>query len=81
MIQELDADGLSGVGGQVKGQLDPSTIVGGVLEELFQHRAITVSDSSFLPTIGAGVVAGGPVVEAQGSSFRGSRDSDQSIGR
>ena len=81
MIQELDADGLSGVGGQVKGQLNPDTIVGGVLEELFQHCTTTVDDSSFLPAIGAGIVAGGPVVEAQGSSFRGSRDSDQSIGR
>ena len=80
MIQELDADGLSGVGGQVKGQLNPDTIIGGVLEELFQHCTSAVDDIGFLPAVGAGVVAGGPVEEAQGSSSRGSRNSDQSIG-
>lgn len=65
MIQELDADGLACICGQVEGQLYPGAVIGGLVEELLNYLPTTVENVSLLPGIRNGVVAGGPVVEAQ----------------
>lgn len=65
MIQELDADHLARICGQIEGQLYPGAVIGGLLEELLNHLSAAVENVGFLPRIRVGVVAGGPVVEAQ----------------
>ena len=65
MIQELDADRLARILGQIEGQPYPGAVVGGLLEELLNHLPAPVDDVCLLPGIRDGVIAGWPVVETQ----------------
>ena len=65
MIQEPDADGLVCICGQIEGQLYPGTVVGSLVEKLLNHLSASVENICLLPGIRVGVIAGGPVVEAQ----------------
>ena len=65
VIQELDADRLACILGQIEGQLSPGAVVGGLLEELLNHLPAPVDDVCLLPGISVGVIAGWPVVETQ----------------
>lgn len=80
MIQELDADGLTGVCREIKGHLNPDLVIGRVLEELLHDLAIAINHISFLPAVGAGVIAGWPVVEAEGSMLCASWNGYRLIG-
>ncbi len=75
-IQELDADGLSGIGRETERHLHPCLIVCGIHEQLLQDIAAAVDNISLLPAVGTRVVAGGPVVEAERSrsGAAGNRD-------
>ncbi len=70
MIEELDADSVSGVGGKIECQLHPDLIVCGVHEELLQHISAAVNHISFLPAKRTRVVTGGPVIKAEGDASR-----------
>lgn len=65
VIQELDADGLTSILGEIEGQLYPGTVVGGLSKELLNYLPAAVDDVCLLPGILAGVISGRPVVKAQ----------------
>jgi len=65
VIQELDADRLACILGQIEAQLYPGAVSGGLLEELLNHLPAAVEDVCLLPAIRARVIGGRPVIEAQ----------------
>src|SRR5436309_9799672 len=65
VVQELDADGLTGVGRKIEGHLNPDPVVSSVHEQLLQHIATAIDHVSLLPAVSTRIVTGRPVVEAQ----------------
>ena len=80
VIQEADANGLPGILLEVEGQLHPVLVIRGVHEELLQDIAAAVYHVGLLPAVGAGVVAGRPVVKAQADPFSAARNTHHLVG-
>jgi hypothetical protein len=58
VIQELDADGLASILGEIEGHLDTGAVVGGFLQEVLNHLSAAVEDVCLLPYELESLVAG-----------------------